>query len=79
VRQHSILFCDDDIDIIAIIERDGSGAYEHVSNNFQSLLGPEFAYSIRPWEGGDRIRPKHMSSIFLDLFTIRRYESMEQR
>jgi hypothetical protein len=50
VRQHSILFCDDDIDI-AIIERDGSGAYEHVSNNLQSLLGPEFAYSIRPWGG----------------------------
>jgi hypothetical protein len=51
VRQHSILFCVDDIDI-AIIERDGSGSYEPVPNNLQSLLGPEFAYSIRPWEGG---------------------------
>ena len=65
VRQHSILFCDDDIDI-AIIERDGSGAYEHVSNNLQSLLGPEFAYSIRPWEGAHEQHfpgPLHYSTI----------------
>eukprot|EP00603_Paraphysomonas_imperforata_P009801 CAMPEP_0114477076 /NCGR_PEP_ID=MMETSP0104-20121206/15141_1 /TAXON_ID=37642 ORGANISM="Paraphysomonas imperforata, Strain PA2" /NCGR_SAMPLE_ID=MMETSP0104 /ASSEMBLY_ACC=CAM_ASM_000202 /LENGTH=907 /DNA_ID=CAMNT_0001651941 /DNA_START=12 /DNA_END=2735 /DNA_ORIENTATION=+ len=77
VRQHSILFCDDDIDI-AIIDREGSGAYDHVSRNLQSILGSDFIYSIRPWEGGDRIRPKQMSSIFLDLFTIRCFESMEQ-
>lgn len=72
IRQHSILFCDDDIDI-AIIERDGSGAYATVSKNLQQLLGKKYTYSIRPWEGGDRVRPKHMSSVFLDLFTIRRY------
>lgn len=76
VRQHSILFCDDDIDI-AIIEREGTGAYQHVSSNLQYLLGEDFTYSIRPWEGGDRVRPKKMSSVFLDLFTIRRFESIE--
>ena len=80
VRQHSILFCDDDIDI-AIIDKEhesGTGAYDLVSKNLQELLGKDFSYSIRPWEGGDRIRSKRMSSVFLDLFTIRRYESMEE-
>ena len=71
VRQHSILFCDDDIDI-AIIE-DGSGAYGRASAKLAELLGPAFAYKIRPWEGADKIRLKRMPTVFLDLFTIRRY------
>ena len=27
----------------------------------------------RPWEGGDRVRNTAMTSVFLDLFVIRRY------
>jgi hypothetical protein len=73
IRQHSVLFCDDDIDI-AVIDRDGSGAYEAAREAFSSgLLGPLFAYTIRPWEGGDRVRLKRMPNVFLDLFTLRRY------
>lgn len=77
IRQHSILFCDDDIDI-SIIERDGSRSYELASKNLQRLLGDNYVYSVRPWEGGDRIRPKKMPSVFVDLFVIRQYSSMNE-
>lgn len=73
VRQHSILFCDDDIDI-AIVERDGgSAAYDRVQSNMGALLGPAFKYTVRPWEGGDKVRLHRMASVFLDIFSIRRY------
>ncbi|CAN0160607.1 unnamed protein product, partial [Ectocarpus fasciculatus] len=78
VRQHSILFCDDDIDI-AIIENDCTrSSYDRTAANLQQLLGEEFVYIVRPWEGGDRVRSKAMPTVFLDLFTIRRYETMDQ-
>ena len=77
VRQHSILFCDDDIDI-AILERDDSSAsYDRVAAQLGELLGPDFTFSIRPWEGGDRVRAKNMPSVFLDLFTLRRYDTIQ--
>jgi cytidyltransferase-like protein len=76
IRQHSILFCDDDIDI-AILEKDGTSTYDYVNANLSRVLGPHFTYSVRPWEGGDRIRSKRMTSVFLDLFTIRKYEKRE--
>ena len=74
IRQHSILFRDDDIDIAII----GKGAYSRVSQNLQGLLGEDFQYVIAPWEGGDRVRPKKMPSVFLDLFCLCWYETMEQ-
>jgi hypothetical protein len=74
IWQHSILFCDDDVDIAII----GKGAYDKVSQNLQGLLGKDFQYVIAPWEGGDRVRPKKTPSIFLDLFCLYRYETMEQ-
>ena len=86
IRQHSILFCDDDIDI-AIIERGGDGcdggsssasAYSKVQENLQSLLGKAYQYQIKPWEGGDKIRPRHVNTVFVDLFVIRKYESLHE-
>ncbi len=80
IRQHSILFCDDDIDI-AIIETDsegGTSTYDHVALNLQQELGSGYIYSKRPWEGGDKVRPTRMPSVFLDLFTIRRFDSLAQ-
>lgn len=76
IRQHSILFCDDDVDI-AIIDRE-DGAYDKVSEHLQELLGKDFLYSIKPWEGGDKVRPKHMSNVFLDVFCLRRYETQKE-
>jgi len=102
IRQHSILFCDDDIDV-TILEyprghprghardpmnnnRNGKNgeccpyseesAYDRVRNHLQRLLGDRFTYSIRPWEAGDKVRPKFQSSVFVDIFTLRQYETL---
>jgi len=81
IRQHSILFCDDDIDI-TIIDRDlngqGGTAYSHVRENLADLLGGEYTYLVRPWEGGDKVRPKRMTSVFVDIFTLRRFATMKE-
>ena len=55
VRQHSILFCDDDVDL-AIVETDtdGRSMYERARQQLPALLGDEYRYSARPWEGGGR-------------------------
>lgn len=73
VRQHSILFCDDDIDL-AILEEHN---YERAKSQLQSILGSNFKYSVRPWEGGDKVRLKRCSNVFLDVFCIRRYSNFE--
>ena len=79
IRQHSILFCDDDIDI-AILEPDEHSYvhYEQAKSRLPALLGGEFQYSVRPWEGGDKVRIKSCSNVFLDIFVIRRYSSIDQ-
>ncbi len=77
VRQHSILFCDDDIDVTIINDRDGA-AYDKVSKHLSTLLGGEYMYSKRPWEGGDKVRPRRMSNVFVDIFTLREYSSLEE-
>jgi hypothetical protein len=86
IRQHSILFCDDDIDITIIETTTPSSSndpsfslsnYQKLSQNLQRLLGDEYMYSKRPWEGGDKVRPKRMSNIFIDIFTLRQYDTMD--
>jgi cytidyltransferase-like protein len=89
IRQHSILFCDDDIDVTIIDYPQGHpcskiqngqthvSAHDKVSQNLKELLGPRYTYSMRPWEAGDRVRPKFMSSIFVDIFTLRRFDSLQ--
>ena len=141
VRQHGVLFCDDDIDVSILEQEDqeeqqeeeekvggkmgsdgggcdcnvdggtggtsGSGSdtsssgctigcasrrsrrcdeddgliegstsrstYERVRRALPRLLGDAFTYTVRPWEGGDKIRMKRMTSVFVDVFTLRRY------
>ena len=71
---------DDDIDI-AIIDPLGGGndgPYERVAANLATLLGEDFTYQIRPWEGGDKVRLKRIPSIFLDLFCLRRFDDIQQ-
>ena len=77
IRQHSILFCDDDIDI-AIIDYGDGEAYDRVSKNLGRMLGDEYQYAIRPWEGGDKVRLKRMATVFVDIFTLRQYKSMDE-
>eukprot|EP00934_Nitzschia_sp_Nitz4_P007742 Nitzschia sp. Nitz4//scaffold226_size53432//28383//30972//NITZ4_006701-RA/size53432-augustus-gene-0.62-mRNA-1//-1//CDS//3329542751//7732//frame0 len=76
IRQHSILFCDDDIDL-TIIDYNGKAYEEIVKPNLQSVLGKEYLYQISPWDGGDRIRPKRMSNVFLDLFVLRKFDTLD--
>jgi hypothetical protein len=75
IRQHSILFCDDDIDI-AIIDEDG--AYENAREHLPLLLSDDYQYQIEPWPGGDRVRPRKMNNVFVDIFSLRRYNSEEE-
>lgn len=70
VRQHSILFTDDDVDIAII----GNG-YERVKESLQQMLGSDFTFTANAWEGGDRVRWKKASNVFLDLFQIQMYEN----
>jgi len=75
VRQHSILFCDDDIDV-TIIDRDGT-AYPRVQEGLAAALGKAFRFYVRPWEGGDKVRKVAVASVFVDIFVLTRYPSLE--
>eukprot|EP00584_Thalassiosira_punctigera_P007179 CAMPEP_0172536504 /NCGR_PEP_ID=MMETSP1067-20121228/8260_1 /TAXON_ID=265564 ORGANISM="Thalassiosira punctigera, Strain Tpunct2005C2" /NCGR_SAMPLE_ID=MMETSP1067 /ASSEMBLY_ACC=CAM_ASM_000444 /LENGTH=865 /DNA_ID=CAMNT_0013321593 /DNA_START=47 /DNA_END=2641 /DNA_ORIENTATION=- len=77
IRQHSILFCDDDIDL-AILESDDGGMYERAKSKLPSLLGAEYQYTFRPWEGGDKVRIKSCSNVFLDVFVIKEYRTIDE-
>lgn len=80
VRQHSILFCDDDIDI-TIIENDPvhNTTYKKVINELPTVINKnKYQYKVRPWEGGDKIRPVHVSNVFIDIFILRRFKNMEE-
>jgi cytidyltransferase-like protein len=80
IRQHSLLFCDDDIDVTIIdtVDEHGVTAYERMSERLVEELGDDYQYSIRPWEGGDKVRHKRMTSVFVDIFTLRRFGSAEE-
>ena len=75
IRQHSILFCDDDVDI-AIIDEDG--AYDKVRLHLPSMLSDGYQYQTMPWPGGDRVRPRKMNNVFVDIFCLRRYKSEQE-
>lgn len=78
IRQHSILFCDDDIDIAIIDDTQDLSVYQKVSDELQGLLGNEYRYLVKPWEGGDKVRPIRMNTVFLDLFVLRRYDNIQE-
>lgn len=75
VRQHSILFCDDDIDIAII---DVNDAYDRVLQYLPERLGSDYKYNPHAWEGGGQIRPKRMNNIFLDVFVLREYKTIQE-
>ena len=72
VRQHSVLFCDDDIDIAVV----GQESYLKVQRELSTVLDPQmYIYSVKPWEAGDRVRPRKCSNVFVDIFCVRSYTS----
>lgn len=75
IRQHSILFCDDDIDIAII---DENNAYYRVLQYLPEKLGSNYKYNPNAWEGGGQIRPQRMSNVFLDLFVLREYKTLQE-
>lgn len=82
VRQHSILFTDDDVDI-AILEPSTTttsnssskrSAMDVVREGLPALLGPDYRYTVHAWEGGsDRVRHVRRSNVFVDVFALREY------
>ena len=79
IRQHSILFCDDDIDLAILESQDEEDSmYERAISQLPAILGDEYQYTIKPWEGGDKVRIKSCSNVFLDVFVIRKYDNIDQ-
>ena len=80
VRQNSILFCDDDLDI-AVMEQD----YHRVISELPALLKASGAgvflkrgqtgRGFRPW---DKIRPQSCSHLWLDIFVLKKYHSLDE-
>jgi len=75
VRQQSILFCDDDIDVgLLVDEEQRKSTLDSIQDAFKE--DKRFLYQREPWEGGDRIR--HVCHhVFVDVFCIRPYENMD--
>lgn len=81
IRQSSILFCDDDVDISILDPYYDDPDKSIYKTKLQPLLPQalrnEFRYKPAAWEGGDRVYYGH-SSVFLDLFVIRKYHAMNE-
>ena len=82
IRQASILFCDDDVDISVLDpyyadNADRSIYWTRVVPGLQQTLGKDFRYKQNAWEGGDRVYWGH-SNVFLDLFVIRKYSNLPE-
>jgi len=78
IRQHSILFCDDDVDVAVVDDGDtGDGPYARVRQSLGTELGDAYAYVVRPWEGGDRVRHRRVNSVFVDIFVLRRFATLK--
>jgi hypothetical protein len=73
VRQASILFCDDDVDL-AVFHED----LDRVRAELPVCLGRAATYLVRPWPGGDRVRPAANSSVWVDVFAVKRFEDWQE-
>jgi hypothetical protein len=74
-RSRSLLFCDDDIDVAVI---DADLQWEKVQVGLAAKLKEKKACFVkRPWPAADRIRLTSFPSVWIDVFVLRKYESME--
>ena len=74
VRSGSILFCDDDVDVGVLEEEYARVPHEDVAAALRSEGAGHFV--ARPWPGADRVRPARCTHVWVDIFVIRRYESL---
>lgn len=86
IRQGSILFCDDDVDISILdpfyCHDDDDNDERSIYHNrlvplFGKALGKDFRYKQQAWDGGDRVYYGH-SNVFLDLFVICKYRTWQK-
>lgn len=74
VRSQSILFNDDDIDIAIVCPEHHTIVQKSLSETVK-----DFAYfKHRPFPCCDRIRPKALSHLWIDIFYIKRYNSLSE-
>ena len=73
VRSHSLLFCDDDVDI-GVFEND----YPRVLELLPAALKGVAQFKRRPWPAADRVRPLARTQVWIDVFVLRRYDSAIQ-
>ena len=72
VRSSSFLFCDDDADI-AVFEDD----YPRVLAELPRALASVATYVKRPWPVADRVRPRHLTHVWVDVFVLKRFDTLE--
>lgn len=75
IRSQSILFNDDDIDVALLCDDDAT--YRRVREELPGMLNDATA-KIRPCPFCDKIRPKKLSHVWIDIFVLRRYNSMSE-
>ncbi len=75
VRSRSILFCDDDVDVALV----GAECYERALKELPPLLQKRnCCFVVRPWPAADRIRLNSWPSVWIDVFVLRRYGSLQE-
>ena len=72
VRSTSFLFSDDDADI-AIFAED----YPRLLAHLPATLGGAAQYTVRPFPAADRVRPRACTQVWVDVFVLQRYDSLE--
>ena len=50
--------------------------YERVATELPPLLAPIASYKRRPWPAADKVRPKAMPHVWVDVFVLKRYDSI---
>lgn len=59
---------------IAVFEHD----YPRLLQQLPAALAPHATYVRRPWPAADKVRLRALSHVWVDVFVLRRYESLDQ-
>ena len=99
IRQQSILFNDDDVDIAIIDETDEydrlqrllpdllarkakerrilEAAEAKIATRGQRKASAKYLFKCRPWPGCDRVKSSLQTRVWIDIFVMKRYESLD--